>query len=157
MLIFRAWVTYGCTCFDTSFYRVHSVRWTWKWASGPHEFIRNFKFASKYLCNLNSPKNVTCQSDKLRTEFTSLMAKSRRTRLSGTTFYAWWNKWLCMCNSIFKLFTPRTWNIWAGLYMLANLMHEQQPLQGSYKKMHPFFKDFSRFTDCTKMHIPSLF
>ena len=64
---------------------------------------------------------------------------------------------LCMCNSIFKIFTPRTWKIWAGLYMLANLMHEQEPLQGSYKRMQPFFKDFLRFTDCTKMHIPSLF
>ena len=43
-------------------------------------------------------------------------------------------------------------------------MKKEMAIQGSYEKLQPFLKDFSRntyqelnFTVCTKKHIPSLF
>ena len=51
----------------------------------------NFEFVSQYLCNLNSPqKNITCPSRKLRTEFTSPIAKFTSSGLSDTNFFACW-------------------------------------------------------------------
>ena len=38
--------------------------------------LQNFQRLLQYFCNLNSPKNFTCPSGKLKTEFTSLIAKS---------------------------------------------------------------------------------
>ena len=46
------------------------------------------KLISQFFCNLNSSKNVTCQSGKLITEFTSPIAKSTSPELSDTTFFA---------------------------------------------------------------------
>ena len=42
----------------------------------------------KFFCKLNSSKYFTCQFGKLRTEFTSPIAKSTSPRLSDTTFFA---------------------------------------------------------------------
>ena len=42
----------------------------------------------QFCCNLNSSKNFTCTSGKLRTEFTSPMAKYTSPGLSDTTFFA---------------------------------------------------------------------
>ena len=42
----------------------------------------------KFFCKLNSSTYFTCLSGKLRTEFTSSMAKSTSPRLSDTTFFA---------------------------------------------------------------------
>ena len=42
----------------------------------------------QFFCNLNSSQKVTHWSGKLRTEFTSLIAKSTSPRLSDTTFFA---------------------------------------------------------------------
>ena len=44
------------------------------------------------FCNLNSPKKITRRLGKLRTEFTSPIAKSTSPRLSDTTFFARWNQ-----------------------------------------------------------------
>ena len=46
------------------------------------------KLISQFYCNWNSLKNFTCVSVKLRTEFTSLIAKSTSPWLSDTTFFA---------------------------------------------------------------------
>ena len=43
---------------------------------------------SKFFCYSNSSKNITCPSGKLKTEFTSPIAKSTSPRLSDTTFFA---------------------------------------------------------------------
>ena len=43
---------------------------------------------SQFFCKLNSSKYFTCPSGKLRTEFTSLIAKSTSPGLSDTTFSA---------------------------------------------------------------------
>ena len=46
-----------------------------------------FGLISQFFCNLTSSKNFTCSSDKLITEFTSVIAKSVSPRLSDTTFF----------------------------------------------------------------------
>ena len=46
---------------------------------------------SQFFCRLNSSKCSTCPSGKLRTEFTSPIAKSTSSRLSDTTFFAGWH------------------------------------------------------------------
>ena len=46
------------------------------------------RWISQFFCNMNSSKNFTCPSGKLRTEFTSPTAKSTSPRLSDTTFFA---------------------------------------------------------------------
>ena len=46
---------------------------------------------SKFFCKLNSSKYFTCPSGKLRTEFTSPIAKSTSPGLSDTTFFARWS------------------------------------------------------------------
>ena len=43
---------------------------------------------SHFLCYLNSSKNITCPSGKLKTEFTSPIGKSTSPRLSDTSFFA---------------------------------------------------------------------
>ena len=43
---------------------------------------------SQFFCSSNSSKNITCPSGKLKTEFTSLIAKSTSPGLSDTTFFA---------------------------------------------------------------------
>ena len=43
---------------------------------------------SQFFCYSNSSKNITCPSGKLKTEFTSLIAKSPSPRLLDTTFFA---------------------------------------------------------------------
>ena len=43
---------------------------------------------SQFFCKLNSSKYFICPSVKLRTEFTSLIAKSTSPRLLDTTFFA---------------------------------------------------------------------
>ena len=46
---------------------------------------------SQFFCYLNSSKNITCLLGKLKTEFTSPIAKSTSPRLLDTPFYAcWW-------------------------------------------------------------------
>ena len=45
---------------------------------------------SQFFCYSNSSKNITCPSGKLKTEFTSPIAKSTSPRLSETTFFARW-------------------------------------------------------------------
>ena len=42
----------------------------------------------QFFCNLNSPQKITCWSGRLRTEFTSQIAKSISPRLLDTTFFA---------------------------------------------------------------------
>ena len=49
---------------------------------------------TQFLCNLNSSKNFTYPSGKLRTEFSSPIVKSTSPKLSDTTFFA------CCHNSI---------------------------------------------------------
>ena len=46
---------------------------------------------SNFFCKLNSSKYFTCPSGKLRTEFTSPIAKSTSPGLSDTTFFARWS------------------------------------------------------------------
>ena len=47
---------------------------------------------SQFFCYSNSSKSSTCPSGKLKTEFTSSIAKSTSPRLSDTTFFAcWWS------------------------------------------------------------------
>ena len=65
-----------------------------------HSFIHSFHFilapnifgwaelVSEFFCKLNSSKYFTCPSGKLRTEFTSPIAKSTSPGLSDTTFFA---------------------------------------------------------------------
>ena len=43
---------------------------------------------SQFFCYSNSSKNITCLSGKLKTEFTSPIAKSTSPWLSDTTFFA---------------------------------------------------------------------
>ena len=43
---------------------------------------------SQFFCYSNSSKNITCPSGKLKTEFTSPIAKSTSPGLSDTTFFA---------------------------------------------------------------------
>ena len=43
---------------------------------------------SQFFCYSNSSKNITSQSGKIKTEFTSPIAKSTSPRLSDTTFFA---------------------------------------------------------------------
>ena len=58
----------------------------------------------QFFCTLNSPKNFTCPLGKIRTEFTSLIAKSTGTRLTDTTFFPSWSdipQWpTVVCSSI---------------------------------------------------------
>ena len=54
---------------------------------------------SQFFCCSNSSKNITCPSGKLKTEFTSLIAKSTSPRLSDTTFFARWVLVGHLCNS----------------------------------------------------------
>ena len=46
------------------------------------------RLTSKFFCNLNSSKKVTCPSGKLITEFTSPIAKFTSPGLLDTTFFA---------------------------------------------------------------------
>ena len=63
---------------------------------------------SQFFCNLNSSKNFTCLLGKLRTEFSSLIAKSTSPGLSDTTFFAHCTmigllkKLLSICHSVWK-------------------------------------------------------
>ena len=45
---------------------------------------------SQFFCYSNSSKNITCPSGKLKTGFTSPIAKSTSPGLSNTTFFACW-------------------------------------------------------------------
>ena len=45
---------------------------------------------SQFLCFLNSSKNITCPSGKLKTEFTNPIAKFTSPGLSDTTVFARW-------------------------------------------------------------------
>ena len=46
----------------------------------------------QFFCNLNSSKNLTCPSGQLKTEFTSLIAKSTSPGLLDATFFARWKQ-----------------------------------------------------------------
>ena len=46
--------------------------------------------SSQFFCYLNSSKNITSPSSKLKTEFTGPIAKSTSPGLSDTTFFARW-------------------------------------------------------------------
>ena len=48
------------------------------------------EFISQFFCYSNSSKNLTCPSGKLKTEFTSPVAKSTSPGLSDSTFFARW-------------------------------------------------------------------
>ena len=54
--------------------------------------IQAFSLISQFFCKLNSSKYFTCPLGKLRTEFTSLIAKSTYPALSNTTFFARWSR-----------------------------------------------------------------
>ena len=60
---------------QTSFQQAPKIFW---WA----------ELISQFFCKFNSSKYFTCQSGKLRTEFTSPIAKSTSPGLSDTTFFA---------------------------------------------------------------------
>ena len=62
----------------------------------PKTFWRT-ELISQFFCYSNSSKNITCPSGKLKTEFTSPIAKSTSPGLSDTTFFA-------RCSSISKCF-----------------------------------------------------
>ena len=51
----------------------------------PKAFWRE-ELTSQFICYSNSSKNITCPSGKLKTEFTSPIAKSTSPGLSDTTF-----------------------------------------------------------------------
>ena len=62
---------------------------------------------SQFMCYSNSSKNITCPSSKLKTELTSLIAKSTSPGLLDTIFFARWVihlmsyiffKWSCKPN-----------------------------------------------------------
>ena len=78
------------------------------------------RWISQFVCNLNSPKNFTCPCGKLRTEFTSLIAKSTRPRLSDTTFFA------SSRSSFLKLDIK-----WARYYAIQS--HENHRINGNNK------------------------
>ena len=50
------------------------------------------RLISQFFGNLNSSKNFTCPSGKLRTEFSSPTAKSTSPGLSDSTFFAHWSE-----------------------------------------------------------------
>ena len=52
--------------------------------------FRRAELISHFFCYSNSSKNITCPSDKLKTDFTSPTAKSTSPGLSDTTFFARW-------------------------------------------------------------------
>ena len=52
---------------------------------------------SQFFCYSNSSKNVTCPLGKLKTEFTSPIAKSTNAGLSDTTSFARWILWSFCC------------------------------------------------------------
>ena len=62
---------------------------------------------TQFICHLNSSKNFTCPSGKLRTEFTSLIAKSTSPGLPDTTFFehcyfmATWHLTIIKINIVF--------------------------------------------------------
>ena len=78
------------------------------------------ELVSQFFCKLNSSKYFTCPSGKLRTEFTSPIAKSTSCELSDTTFFAHCfldhtsNRFRRSPNLIFlKGFSPWFWSkIW---------------------------------------------
>ena len=61
---------------------------------------------SQFFCYSNSSKNITCPSGKLKTEFTSPIAKSTSPRLSDITFFARCcsNKHIYLCLFVFFYF-----------------------------------------------------
>ena len=52
--------------------------------------FRRAELISHFFCYSNSSKNITCPSDKLKTDFTCPIAKSTSPGLSDTTFFARW-------------------------------------------------------------------
>ena len=64
------------------------------------------KLISQFLCYSNSSKNITCQSGKLKTEFTSPIPKSTSPGLSDTTLFARWVSAFILVKSIktFQIF-----------------------------------------------------
>ena len=61
----------------------------------PKAFWRT-ELISQFFLSLNSSKIITCPSGKLRTEFTSPIAKSTSPGLSDSTFFA---RWYCKTGS----------------------------------------------------------
>ena len=58
-------------------------------STSPKNFLtRELIMIWQFFCYLNSSKNITCPSGKLKTEFTSPIAKSTSPGLSDTTFFA---------------------------------------------------------------------
>ena len=53
--------------------------------------FRRAELISHFFCYSNSSKNITCPLGKLKTDFTSPIAKSTSPRLSASTFFALWN------------------------------------------------------------------
>ena len=56
-------------------------------STSPKNFLISWGLMAQFFCSLNSSKNFTCPADKLRTEFTSPIAKSTSPGLSDTTFF----------------------------------------------------------------------
>ena len=56
--------------------------------------FRLAKLISHFFCYSNSSKNITCPSGKLKTYFTSPIAKSTSPGLLDTTFFAHWRLFL---------------------------------------------------------------
>ena len=84
---------------------------------------------TQFFCNLNSSKNITFPSGKLRTEFISLIAKSTSPGLSDTTFFAHWlhSIWMtafCHWSLCDYLRRKCPWNVESALYQfLAHLFN----------------------------------
>ena len=58
-------------------------------STSPKSFLTSpAELISEFFCYSNSSKNITCPLGKLKTEFTSLIAKSTSHGLSDTTFFA---------------------------------------------------------------------
>ena len=62
----------------------------------------------QFFCNLKSSKKLTCPSGQLKTEFTSLIAKSTSPGLLDATFFVRWKQR--------KLFNHHPWKVVAVAY-----------------------------------------
>ena len=70
------------------------------------------EFISKFFCYSNSSKNITCQLGKLKTEFTSPIAKSTSPRPLDTTFFGRWTLFNGKLNNLY--YSAKSQNFAAG-------------------------------------------
>ena len=60
----------------------------------PKNFLTSWIDFTVLPCYLNSSKKITCLLGKLKTEFTSVIAKSTSPGLLDSSFFARWSVWL---------------------------------------------------------------